>query len=187
MRRNISQQDLYEHRNTYCVQYMGINDDRLEVLTRRVNFGKELWLYLDAKQYHKLPNEYLLKVERKPQKLAPIPKKKDPEPEPKSESTSEYDEPVIEEEPIGNDLLFNLLLEVIKQEPPKIIDSPEPKVHRFIVPSDDEDEPLESKVTKPVDDREDFNIPVENLKLEEPPVKVQENKIEAVTKPMKSM
>ena len=37
---NLRNMTINSLRNTYWVQYMGINDDRLEVLTRRVLFDK---------------------------------------------------------------------------------------------------------------------------------------------------
>ena len=76
---------LNQPKNTYCVQYMGVNDDRLEVLTRRVMFDNN-YNYWNAKRMSELSKEYTIKYERRPQKLQPIYKEQviqevEPEPE----------------------------------------------------------------------------------------------------------
>ena len=57
--------------NTYCVQYMGVNDDRLEVLTRRVMLDHDAKAS-QAQKLHQISKDYTIKYERRPPRLKPI-------------------------------------------------------------------------------------------------------------------
>lgn len=143
---------------------MGINDDRLEVLTRRVMLDHQSnYTYMRGRQLKEISKEYTIKYERRPQKLDPL--------YPHADLPHEGE---VEESPI----------EVVEKEPTPP-QTPPPEVESES--SSDDDPPPIALVTRPKNDKEDFDIPVHTLIPDpEPSIPVKETeKVESQSKQAK--
>ncbi|CAI2360370.1 unnamed protein product [Moneuplotes crassus] len=125
--RHRSQPSLSISNQSYCVQYMGVNDDKLEVLTRRV--------LLDPKAMRRFDHQRI----QRPARLEPLPKK------PKK-IIKKVEETLIAPEP---------------EQEPEIKTESEDQPPVELEDSVESDAPI-GLVTRPQDEFEDFNIPLEN-------------------------
>lgn len=134
---------------SYCVQYMGINDDKLEVLTRRVLIGKlELEDDIDPKAMRKIER----RKHHRPARLDPLPKVR------KARTKKDRGAKEVQEDQGVEELMDDEL--EMEQEPEIRTESEKQSVKE----SEDsvDSEPPHALVTRPEDEFEDFNIPVDD-------------------------